>query len=270
MVNRVWHHLFGRGIVASVDNFGALGEKPSHPELLDHLADRFVHEGWSIKRLIRAIVLSNTYRMSSRPADDNTERADPANVLLHRQNVRRLEGEAIRDAMLFVSGRIDLTAGGPSVPVHITSFMEGRGRPGSSGPLDGAGRRSVYLEVRRNFLPPMLLAFDAPIPLGTMGRRSLSNVPAQALILMNDPFVAKQANLWAKRVLAEKGLSMVDRIHRMYSEAFARPASPQDVAVVASWILGSMTEEGMKEDDERIWTDVAHAMMNAKEFIFVN
>src|SRR5262249_38469562 len=103
-VNRVWHHLFGQGLVPSVDNFGVLGEAPTHPALLDHLADRFVKDGWSLKRLIRMLVLSQTYRMSSHP-HPKADEADPQNILLHRMRIRRLEGEAVRDALLTVSGR---------------------------------------------------------------------------------------------------------------------------------------------------------------------
>ena len=122
-------------------------------------------------------------------------------------NVRRLEAEAIRDTLLAVSGRLEAVMYGPSVPVHLTSYMEGRGRPGQSGPLDGNGRRSIYLSVRRNFLNPMLLAFDAPVPFSTMGRRNVSNVPAQALTLLNDPLVIREARLWAKRLAAEPAQS---------------------------------------------------------------
>src|SRR5207247_1771989 len=135
--NRVWHHLFGRGIVPTVDNFGVLGQAPSHRELLDFLATRFVNEqGWSLKKLIREIVLSRAYAMSSAPSDAAAEQADPENLLLHRANLRRLEGEAIRDAILTVSGRLDRKLEGPPVPVFLSEFMEGRGRPGGSGPLD--------------------------------------------------------------------------------------------------------------------------------------
>ena len=273
MVNRVWHHLFGRGIVASTDNFGVLGQPPTHPELLDHLAGRFVHEGWSVKRLIRAIVLSSTYQMSSRP-DARGDEIDPENLLLHRANVRRLEAEAIRDAVLAVSGRLDRTPYGPGVEVHLTPFMEGRGRPKQSGPLDGAGRRSVYTKVRRNFLPPMMLAFDAPAPFSTMGRRSVSNVPAQALILMNDPFVSQQAKLWAERVLAEKGLTPEQRVKRMYESAFARPPSETEVAEALAFIEGHGEALGIpapeRAADVRVWADLAHVLMNVKEFIFLN
>ena len=138
IVNRVWHHLFGRGIVASTDNFGVLGELPTHPELLDWLADDFVKCGWSIKRLIRTLVLTSAYRMAS-TGDGRSEAADPQNRLWHRANIRRLEGETIRDSILSISGSLDTKIFGPPVPIHLTPFMEGRGRPGHSGPLDGTG-----------------------------------------------------------------------------------------------------------------------------------
>src|SRR5262249_47487709 len=158
-VNRVWHHVFGRGLVPSVDNLGALGDRPSHPELLDDLADRFVRDGWSIKRVVRELVLSSTFRMASHSSSE-AEASDPDDRLLHRMRVRRLEAEAIRDAILAVAGRLDGRMGGPGVEVHLTSFMDNYGdnygRPKTSGPLDGDGRRSVYLSVRRNFLTPIL------------------------------------------------------------------------------------------------------------------
>ncbi len=264
LVNRVWHHLFGRGIVASTDNFGVLGDRPTHPELLDYLAERFVKEGWSIKKLIRALVLSSTYRMSSQ-SDDVVDRADPSNLLLHRMNRRRLEGEAIRDAMLMISGRLDRRMYGPSVLVHLTAFQEGRGRP-ASGPLDGDGRRSVYLAVRRNFLSPFLLAFDTPSPFSTVGRRTVSNVPAQALILLNDPLVHQQAQLWAKRVLAQPG-SAHERIVRMYESAFARPPMELELTACVDFLEHQTAAQSREED---AWTNLAHVLFNVKEFIFVN
>jgi hypothetical protein len=257
LVNRVWHHLFGRGIVASTDNFGVLGERPTHPELLDYLANRFVAEGWSIKKQIRALVLSSTYRMSSQPNAD-ADRADPDDLLLHRMRMRRLEGETIRDAMLSVSGRLDPRMYGPSILVHLTAFQQGRGRP-ASGPLDGDGRRSLYLSVRRNFLSPFLLAFDTPSPFSTVGRRTVSNVPAQSLILLNDPFVHQQAELWAKRVLAQPG-STQERIVRMYESAFARSPTETELAACLDFLKGQPAA----------WTDLAHVLFNVKEFIFVN
>ncbi len=258
-VNRVWHHLFGRGIVGSVDNFGVLGEAPTHPELLDFLAYRFDKDGWSTKKLIRSLVLSQAYQMSSAP-DEQADQADPQNLLLHRMRLRRLEGEAIRDSILKISGRLNTTMYGPSVPVNLTPFQDGRGRP-ASGPLDGDGRRSVYLAVRRNFLSAFLLAFDTPAPFSTVGKRTNSNVPAQALILMNDPFVHQQADVWAKRVVAEKA-SGADRIRGMYLDAFARPPTPAELQACQAY-LGSTP-------DVRRWADLAHVLINTKEFYFVN
>ncbi|MSQ96128.1 MAG: DUF1553 domain-containing protein [Gemmataceae bacterium] len=258
-VNRVWHHLFGRGIVGTVDNFGVLGEAPTHPELLDHVADKFARDGWSTKKLIRALVLTNAYQMASTP-DAKADEADPGNLLLHRMRLRRLEGEAIRDSILKVSGRLNNTMYGPSVPVYLTPFQDGRGRPGS-GLLDGDGRRSVYMSVRRNFLSSFLLAFDTPSPFSTVGRRTNSNVPAQALILMNDPFVHSQANVWAKRVTAEKG-TVEERVRGMYLDAFARPPSETELKACIGY-LGATP-------DLRRWADLGHVLINTKEFYFAN
>jgi hypothetical protein len=264
-VNRIWHHLFGVGIVPSVDNFGVLGEAPTHPELLDYLAAHFVKDGWSMKRLIRTLVLSRTYRMSSH-LDPKADEADPQNTLLHRMRIRRLEGEGIRDALLRVSGRLNPTMYGHSVGVYLTEFQEGRGRP-ASGPLDGHGRRSVYLAVRRNFLSPLLLAFDTPIPFSTVGRRSVSNVPAQALILMNDPLVHQQAGVWARRELTDGGTSE-ERVQRMYLRAFGRPATDAECRRCVDW-LKARGQDGAGPDDTAIWTDLAHALLNTKEFLFL-
>jgi hypothetical protein len=267
LVNRVWHHLFGRGIVASTDNFGVLGERPTHPELLDYLADRFIKEDWSVKKLIRALVLSSTYRMASHP-DTAADRADPRDLLLHRMRLRRLEGEAIRDAMLAVSGRLLDQMYGPPVPVHLTAFQEGRGRP-ASGPLDGDGRRSLYLSVRRNFLSSFLLAFDTPSPFSTVGRRTVSNVPAQSLILLNDPFVHGQAQLWAKRVLSQPG-STRERIIRMYESAFTRPPTETELTACVEFLQHQPAAQARGIDNPAVWTDLAHVLFNVKEFIFLN
>jgi hypothetical protein len=272
IVNRVWHHFFGRGIVESVDNFGLLGKPPTHRELLDYLATRFVQEGWSIKRLIRSITLSSAYRMSSEK-DGRAEQVDPDNLLLHRMPLRRLEAEAIRDSILAVSGRLDRTQFGSPVPVYLTPFMQGRGRPSQSGPLDGAGRRSVYIAVRRNFLSPMMLAYDVPIPFTTMGRRNVSNVPAQALILMNDPFVLQQAGVWGKRVRSEPDRTPQERIHSMYLAAFARPPTQQELTDALAFLESQAKERRLPRDqafsDPVLWSDLAHVLFNVKEFIFV-
>jgi len=272
MVNRLWHHLFGRGIVASTDNFGVLGQRPTHPELLDHLATRFVTEGWSIKRMLKTMMLSSTYQIAS-TSDDNASAVDPENLLLHRARIKRLQGEAIRDAMLAISGRLDRKLFGPSVPIHVTAFMTGRGRPKGNGPLDGAGRRSLYIAIRRNFLSPMMLAYDTPIPFNSVGRRNVSNVPAQALILMNDPFVVEQAKLWAKRMITEEP-KLGDRIKRLYEMAFARPPTMEEMEDAMKFVdqqaqvLGLTAEQ--RVNDERVWADLCHVLWNVKEFVFVH
>ncbi|MCB1086673.1 MAG: DUF1553 domain-containing protein [Verrucomicrobiae bacterium] len=267
-VNRVWHHLFERGIVPTVDDFGVMGQPPSHPELLDWLATEFSDSmNWSLKRLLREIVLSGTYRMSSAPHPSlDRERlavVDPGNVLLHRAPIRRLQAEAIRDAILTVSGRLDPAVGGPSVPVHLTSFMEGRGRPKESGPLDGAGRRSLYTEIRRNFLPPFLLTFDMPIPFNAMGRRSVSNVPAQALSLLNDPFVVEEAGLWAEHITADASVSMDDRIVRLFQAAYCRRPTDEERQQIESFLAS-------EPDQKQAWSDLCHTLFNKKEFIYLN
>jgi hypothetical protein len=268
MANRVWQHLMGQGIVATVDNFGALGERPTHPELLDYLATRFRDEGWSLKKLIREIMLSDAYQMAS-VGDESAERRDPRNVLLHRANIRRLEGEAIRDALLAVSGRLDRAQFGPSIRIHLSPFMEGRGRPEQSGPLDGDGRRSIYVEVRRNFLSPFMLAFDTPPPASTAGRRNVSNVPAQALSMMNDPFVVEQCQLWARGALAEADRSTHDRVTRLYLTAFSRPPSAAELDEATSFLTEQARIYDVGMQDARPWADLCHVLVNVKEFIFI-
>ena len=267
LVNRLWHHHFGRGIVPSVDDFGAMGREPTHPELLDYLASRFVASGWSIKAMHRLILTSRAYRMSSRLAPE-ADRLDPSNELWHRRDVRRLEAESIRDAILAVSGRLDPTIHGPPVAPYLTPFMEGRGRPGRSGPLDGDGRRSVYINARRNFLTPMLLAFDYPTPSSTMGRRNVSNVPAQALTLMNDPFLIGQAKAWATRLREDPSVPPSETVEVMYREAFGRPpvADERDAALA---FLEEQARAYGKPDDLRAWADLGHVLFNVKEFVAV-
>jgi len=246
--------------------------------LLDHLSLQFIRNGWSIKRLIRSIVLSSTYQMGSEQVQGlkfkvQGSEVDPQNLFYHRANLKRLEGEVVRDSILAISGRLDRTQFGPSVPVNLTAFMQGRGRPGASGPLDGAGRRSIYISVRRNFLSPFMLAFDTPIPFSTVGKRNVSNVPAQALILMNDPFVVEQAHLWAKQLLANQQASDTDRIARMYLAAFARPPSAAETAAALAFLDQQAKEIGLTpaqaQSDPRVWSDLAHVLFNVKEFVFV-
>jgi len=270
-VNRVWQHLFGRGIVASSDNFGVLGEKPTHPELLDLLADDFRKDGWSHKRLIKRLMLTRAYRLSSQRSE-LAEQQDPTNKLLHRFSVRRLEGEVIRDSMLAISGRLDSTMYGPSVPVYLSSFMEGRGRPGNSGPLDGAGRRSIYQGVNRNFLNPFMLAFDTPQPASAISRRSVSTVPAQSLILLNNEFVHQQAGVWAKHLLAQGMRDDADMIRLAYRFAFAREPSEIELASLLEFVnsgAAAQPSAGNLLQNESLLTDVCHVLLNQKELLFL-
>ncbi len=270
VVNRVWQHLFGRGLVGSSDNFGVLGEKPTHPELLDLLADEFRQDGWSLKRLIRRLVLTRTYAQSSvrNPA---AEERDPANLLWHRAEVRRLESEAMRDTILTISGRLDAAMHGPPVPVYLTAFMQGRGRPGQSGPLDGAGRRSVYQAVNRNFLNPFMVTFDTPQPASAVGRRSQSNVPAQALILLNSEFVHQQATVWAQRLKAQQPPDR--RVETAWLQAFARLPEPAEAAAATEFLKVAAAELGAPAesatDNEAVLAQLCHALLNKKELIYL-
>jgi hypothetical protein len=292
IVNRVWLHHFGEGIVRTPDDFGVMGQRPTHPELLDWLAAEFTDRGrgnreegrgqpvdggshtiqnpkskiqnpWSLKSLHRLMVLSSTYRISSR-IDPKSEAADPTNRLLHRMPVRRLEAEAIRDSILAVSGRLDPKMYGPSVMPYLSPYMEGRGRPSASGPLDGDGRRTIYINIRRNFIPLFLLAFDYPTPFTCIGRRSVSNVPAQALAMMNNPFVQQQAEVWAKRVLADPATSTEQRVTGMYLEAFGRPPDASELAEAKAFLAQQPAAPPVQ-----IWTDLCHALFNVKEFLFI-
>lgn len=265
-VNRIWHHLFGRGLVPSVDNFGKLGSPTAHPELLDHLAKRFLELGGSFKKMIREIVLSSAYRMSDTPSAKSLE-VDPDNIFLQHRSPRRITAEAVRDSMLAISGRLDTSQYGPPVPIHLDGFQDGRGRP-ADGAVDGGGRRSIYLAVRRNFISSMLLAFDFPQPFTAMGRRSVSNVPAQALILRNNPFVHEQSETWAKRVLAEPGQPR-DRIAGMFSAAFGRPATPDELDAAEQLIREVALLKGLDPSHPAVWKELAHSLFQAKEFIFV-
>ena len=265
-VNRIWHHLFGRGLVPSVDNFGVLGEEPTHPQLLDYLAASLVRDGWSFKKLIRQLVLTRAYAMSTRGADADLAK-DPSNQWLSHARVRRLSGEEIRDALLMLSGRLDTKMFGEPVPPHIGDFQDGRGKPGQ-GPLDGSGRRSIYLGVRRNFLSPWMLAFDTPAPFSTMGRRATSNVPAQSLVLMNDPLVRELCVQWAARVAAESPAPAGEliRARRMAIAAYGRQPTEKEWGALVEF-LAAQKASGAPEP-ERL-AALAHALVNTREFIYL-
>ena len=268
IANRVWHHVFGRGIVGTTDNFGWLGERPTHPELLDRLAWDFVHKhGWSVKSLIRELVLSQSFGMASTPSNDpKVAEIDPENKLLHRMPLRRLEGEVLRDAILTVSGRLDRAMLGRPVPVHLTEFVVGRGRPSRSGPLDGEGRRSVYISVRRNFLSTLMLTFDTPTPFSTIGRRTVTNVPGQSLALMNDAFIHEQAGVWVERLLYEAPGGDSGRVETIFRQALGRAPSNSE----RSRCLSSLRQLRKETDsDAAAWKELCHTVFSLNEFLYV-
>ena len=272
MVNRIWHHLFGRGIVETVDNFGLQGKLPSHPELLDHLSLKFVKEGWSIKKLIKYITMSHTFRRAV-VKDHMTYDSDPENTLLAFYPIRRLEAESIHDALLAAAGNLNLEMYGPPVPVYLTEFMQGRGRPRISGPLDGNGRRNIYHEVRRNFLEPMMLTFDRPIPFTTFGKRNVTNVPAQSLALMNDPFVVAQAMEMAEDLIEQEALDEAERIKLVFIRTLSRLPTEEEINAALNYIQAlSQTHETDRMDVSNsvdVWKDYCHAIFNMKEFIYL-
>ena len=258
LVNRLWHHVFGAGLVRTTDNFGKLGDAPSHPELLDWLAGKFIADGWSVKSMLRLMLTSETFAASVASSDAARVR-DPDNRLLSHASLRRLDAESIRDAILAVSGRLDPTPGGPGVPVPVPAGHVDNYSP-TDGPLDGRGRRSLYLEVRRNHPAPFLLAFDQPKPASPMGRREPTNVPAQSLALLNDPFVNGQAQLFATRALAQPGDDPA-RIRWMLTTALQRSGTDSELTRAHEFLTAHPGPDG--------WRDYAHALFNLKEFVYL-
>lgn len=249
-VNRVWKHLFNVGLVRTVDNFGVPGEKPSHPELLDHLAVQFMSHNWSVKQLIREIVLSQTYQLASATA--GSVQADPENRLLTHQNKRRLTAEAIHDAMFLISGELDLTHGGDTIRDGTSSEY---------GYQFDFGKRAVYLPVFRNRLPDLFAVFDFPNPNLPQGKRTASNISPQSLFLMNSEFVSQRSQQTATQVM-EKASSIEERIEWLSLAILNRyPTSDEQ----------RLLTEFMGEEPESIerWTQVVQALFGSLDFRFV-
>ncbi|QDV69407.1 Planctomycete cytochrome C [Rosistilla carotiformis] len=220
IVNRIWHHLFGRGIVATTDNFGRLGVPPTHPELLDYLANNFRDNAWSIKQLIRQIVTSETWRQQSTPSAKVLD-VDPDNLWLSYRTTSRLEAEAIRDSLLLVSGRLQTTP------------PEGAVRGDSD-------RRSVYVNVIRNSLDPFLSSFDAPVPFSCKGRRDVTNVPAQALMMLNNPFVLSAAQRLSQDILTDESLhDPAQRVGAIWRRCFGRSPSDSELKAATGFLQQS-------------------------------
>jgi hypothetical protein len=250
--NRVWHWLFGAGIVRTTDNFGITGELPSNPELLDHLALTFIESGWSVKKLIRYIVLSRTYRQST-TGEAATITADPENRLFGRANRRRLEAECIRDTMLATSGQLDLTRGGPTFAMSLAADY---------GYKKDSTRRSVYLPQFRNAMPEMLEVFDAADPSTVTGKRNSGTVAPQALFMLNHPFVLEQSKHTAARLLAEKHADDAARLTRAYRLTLGREPTAGEREVAQRFLKG--------KNEKDAWTAIFHALFASAEFRYVN
>jgi hypothetical protein len=234
-------HHFGRGLVATPGDFGTQGERPTHPELLDWLADEFMAGGWRLKRLHKLLMTTTAYRQSSR-GDQRDEARDADNRLLGRMPVRRLEAEVLRDAILAVSGRLDVDLFGPPVPVskneagEVVVGLERRREFGPAEALGSAGRRSLYIQVRRSQPPALLETFDAPVMEPNCELRTSATVAPQALLLMNSRFVLDEARAFAERVHREAGDEPQAQVERAWLLAFARPPQPAELAAALNFL----------------------------------
>ena len=270
MVNRVWHHLFGRGIVETVDNFGYNGTRPSHPELLDHLAVRFRQHGWSVKSLIREITLSRLYRLDSRNDEANAA-VDGENVLLWRASPRRADAEVIRDSMLQASG--ELQCGAPEYGSLVAKLGDGclvrQVNPDELQQFEPY--RSAYLPMARHFAPAVHQVFDGPAASLVVGRRSVTNVPAQSLFLLNNELVAGRARAMGERLLAEQigddGLR--DGVERAYWLTLSRPPTSVEADRAIEFLRETM-DAASAEDEETVkltaWTAFSQALFLLGEF----
>jgi hypothetical protein len=276
MVNRIWQHLFGQGLVQSADNFGVTGDRPSHPELLDHLAAQFIEGGWSVKKLVRAIVLSRTYRLaSSAPAEQLAAnlKVDPANRLVWRHSPRRLDAEEIRDAMLAAAGRLDLNRpeGSPAKDMKVMELP-------NNGPLAkrleadalASVHRSIYLPLLRTLTPHSLAVFDFAEQGMVTGSRDTTTVAPQALYLLNDPFVRRQADALAERLIAHQELDDRARFGLAYRFALGRVATTKEIdrarRYVADYEVASGNSPPMVA---AAWVSLCQALLASAEFRYV-
>lgn len=264
MVNRIWQHLFGRGIVRSVDDFGQTGDAPTHPELLDHLAVRFVEKGWSVKGLIRTVMLSRTYRMSSR-GDPVREQADGANELFWKMNSRRLEVEAIRDSLFFVAGTpVERRPTG----VQVAGFG-GKGREARLRSLvdEDEPCRSVYLPVLRSLLSPMQETFDFPDPSQIKGQREVTTVSPQALFLMNGELTVKLAQEAADRLLKDETLrDDTARVQAGWRRVLGRKPDAQEVQAAMA-LMKDLSGSGLA--GREVWAAFLQGLLCSAEFRYV-
>jgi hypothetical protein len=259
-VNRIWYHHFGRGIVSTLDNFGVVGDPPTHPELLDWLAVEFASNGWSVKDMHRLMMTSEAYQMASAFEDAASAENDPDNISLWRFRIRRLEAEILRDAIMASSGGIDLTVGGPPVfPYVPEEILAGQAHGRWDNQPDGPAvwRRSVYVYGRRSLVFPFFETFDLPDQGVTTASRLVSTVAPQALTLLNNPFVLGQAQLFAERLEREAPNDVAGQVDLAYRIALARPPTEREAAI------------GLQLVTERSLVDLTHVIFNLNEFLYV-
>jgi hypothetical protein len=262
IVNRIWQHLFGQGLSRVVDNFGLHGNPPTHPELLDNLALQFQEDGWSIKKTVRQLVLTHSYQLASGYSEANFK-ADPDNLLWWRIPARRLDAEAIRDAMLALSGKSFLTPPNKS----LTSGMAFPKKKKGTVVVAEFAYRSVYLPIVRNALPESLAIFDFADPSLIVGQRDVTTVPSQALFLMNSPFVIDQAAGFADKVLAARDLDDAARVDLAIRLAFSRAATAEEKQRVAEFVQGLQTAGQTRSN---AWAAFCQTLLASAEFRYLH
>ena len=271
MVNRVWQYHFGRGIVPSANDFGKLGDKPTHPELLDWLAAEFTEGGWTLKRLHKLIMTSSTYRLSS-SANEANLKSDPANDLLWRFNARRLSGEEVRDSVLAVSGALNLKQFGPStypkIPKEVLAGQSVPGQGWPTSPAEEGNRRSVYAHVKRSLRVPILVGFDQPDPDSSCPVRYVTTVPTQALGLLNGEFANEQAELFAKRLEKEAPNDTAAQVTRAIRLTTGRKPTADEVKADLAFI--ARLKEKHKLTDSKALAQFALLCLNANEFVYLD
>lgn len=266
MANRVWHYHFGRGLSATPSDFGLMGERPTHPELLDYLATAFVENGWSVKKLHRMILLSSTYQQSSEYRED-AAKLDPDNKLLWRFQRRRLEGETVRDAILAVSGSLNTKMYGPGVFPPLPPGVVSRGGWKTNEDSSDANRRSVYVFVRRNTRYPMFESFDMPDTHESCARRNNTVSAGQALELLNNELVYSWSKTLASRVANDAGMTTESQVERAYKLVYARTPKTEETKAAVAFLDG---HDKITGDRRTSFIDLCHMLLNSNEFVYLN
>jgi hypothetical protein len=275
IVNRLWHHHFGRGIVTTPNDFGKTGVAPTHPELLDWLAAELVEGGWKLKRIHKLIMLSAAYKQSSRVENERAAAIDPDNTLLWRQNLRRLEAEALRDSLLAISGQLNLKMGGrgffPVLSKEVLSTQSVPGRGWDNSPKDEQHRRSVYIFVKRTLGVPLLETFDAASPDTSTAARNTTTIAPQALMLLNSTFMEECANACADRLMKEVTGSAPDaQVQRLFRLALARDPSQEELKTAVAYLERSRQVDNTSGSQRRALARLCKVVLNLNEVVYVD